>query len=191
MQLPLPNELVDSIIDNLHSDIASLLECALVGRAWARSSQRGIFRQIVLNPFLRTDDYLKTTERLVAAFDAQPRLESYVRSLELRGFWSTNTRVDAATASVVQRLANMNDLTLSSINWTVLSPMLKAKLTGIFQSPSLRQVFSRDLHMPAFAELASLLACARHLKVLDLSADCVDSTLPTEIAVDCSEVYTP
>ncbi|KAE9384983.1 hypothetical protein BT96DRAFT_1026737 [Gymnopus androsaceus JB14] len=143
---------------NLYSDKATLLKCALVGRAWVRSSQRGIFRQIILDfsSITDIDGYLKTTERLVAVFDAQPRLASYVRSLELGGLWFMETRLDAATASVVQRLSN-------------------AELTEILRYPSLTQhlkvVDVSDVSYPDWnlpAEITGTPSRSIHLEELKL-----------------------
>ncbi|KAE9400856.1 hypothetical protein BT96DRAFT_919157 [Gymnopus androsaceus JB14] len=90
--------------------------------------------------------------------------------------------VDVATASVVQRLSNVNDLTFSRIDWNVFSPMLKSQLIEILRSSSLTQFRSRSMPAtPIITALAAVLACARHLKIMDVSSECTDWNSPTEI----------
>jgi hypothetical protein len=47
--LPLPNELVDAIIDLLHDDHAALTTCALVCRSWVTASRRHLFSQFIID----------------------------------------------------------------------------------------------------------------------------------------------
>jgi hypothetical protein len=47
--LPLPNELVDAIIDLLHDDRAALTACALVCRSWVTASRRHLFSQFIID----------------------------------------------------------------------------------------------------------------------------------------------
>ncbi|KAE9388008.1 hypothetical protein BT96DRAFT_1004581 [Gymnopus androsaceus JB14] len=155
IMIELPNELVDCILDNLVFDTATLLSCALVERAWVQSSQRGIFRHIILElPSARHENFSTLvnsylTRRLDALFSEKPHLASYVH--------------------VVQRLSNLRHLSLLVVNWDILSPLLKTALTAVFRAPSLTQISLARFDISAFAELASLLSSSVHLKVLDAS----------------------
>lgn len=173
----LPNELLDCIIKNLYSDTFSLLSCALVGRAWVRSSQREIFRDIVLSFPLHAisrDAYLNTTRKLVASFNSTPRLVTYVRFLELQYFLNLHENLDelhAATANVIQQLSSLNHLKFRNIRWAYLSPMLKAALARLLRTPSLTEVSFWGLYNISLAEVTSLLnRMPRQLKSLHLLA---------------------
>ncbi|KAE9397844.1 hypothetical protein BT96DRAFT_1020507 [Gymnopus androsaceus JB14] len=88
MERRIPNELVDLILENLYLDTDTLRNCALVGKAWVSSSQRGIFREIVLSMLspMNMDANLKVARHLDTLFSEKPYMASFVRSLELRSF---------------------------------------------------------------------------------------------------------
>ncbi|KAJ7178175.1 hypothetical protein C8R46DRAFT_1076042 [Mycena filopes] len=48
--MPVPQELIDIIVDNLHDDIPSLKSCALTARAFVGSAQIHIFHRVEINP---------------------------------------------------------------------------------------------------------------------------------------------
>lgn len=182
---PLPNELVESVIENLYTDRVSLLSCARVARAWACSSQRGIFRQIVLElfasdgPIHGINSYMKLTGQLISSFDANPLLATYVQSLELRGIIQTyEDRMDNA-ANIIRRLTNVKELSFFAIYWGVLSPSLKASLADLFSAPPLTQISFNGVCMPTFSELAAILSHAKYLKVLNLGVAFYDKDAVT------------
>ncbi|KAE9391647.1 hypothetical protein BT96DRAFT_1023975 [Gymnopus androsaceus JB14] len=163
----LPNELVDCILDNLYPDKAILLSCALVSRAWARSSRRGIFRRIALelpphdqgDP-TSIDAFLKNNGRLSALFFEKPHLALYVRELYLGGR-HYRARDQAEGLEV-----------LLNATTDILSPLLKTTLTGLFNS--LTRVSLSIYSIRTFAELVSLLSHGTSLKVLDIDMFCSD-----------------
>ncbi|KAE9397851.1 hypothetical protein BT96DRAFT_995410 [Gymnopus androsaceus JB14] len=178
---PLPNELVDDILYNLYFDKATLFNCVLVGKARVRPSQRGIFREIVLEIIDSAELYLKTTGRLDALFPEKPYLASYVQSLELRWFDFVDQgacNIHTATAKVVRRLPNVNKLSFFRVYWNRLSPLLKVAVTDLFRVPSLTQVSITEFSIDAFTELASLLCYTTHLKVLKSYVFLNDPKLP-------------
>ena len=156
----IPNELVDCILEKLYFDTQTLLNCALVGRAWVYSSQCGIFRHIILEyPGFRLDNfYLDPCERLVATFNANPRLALYVRSLQLLKFDGDDEAFYTAAANVIRRLSNVNRLSLLFVDWQALPSLLKTALTEMFRAPSLTQVSLAMFTIRSFAELGSLLS---------------------------------
>lgn len=165
MVAPIPNELVASILDNLHSDTHALLNCALVGRAWVYPSQRGIFRQIVLEmPLLyipsviyeaEIEALLETSELLISSFNTNSSLLSYVRSLQLikfRKLPDTAKRyqdaVYNAAANIVQQLSNCNvDKVRLLVHWNDLPHSLKASLTGMLRSPSITSLTLNQFYL--------------------------------------------
>lgn len=176
----LPNELIDYILDKLYFDTATLLKCALVARAWVYSSQRGIFREIRLDPQFdeepRVDDYLKISESLAAIFAKTPRLASYVRLLELQNFTKPNFQAKPellnAFVSIVQHLSDVKQLELFDVNWKFLSPSLRSALTGLIRANSLTGITLLFFSIPTFAELVSLLGENTYLKVLETNVTC-------------------
>ncbi|KAE9397831.1 hypothetical protein BT96DRAFT_921162 [Gymnopus androsaceus JB14] len=172
------NELIDS----------TLLNCALVGRAWVRSSQRGIFREIVLKlPLTAFIVFPTATRRLDASFSEKPYLASYVRILELRSFAQFNAAppehaVYVATASLVRRLSNLNSLSFSSVSWESLPPLLQAALTEICKAPSVTRLSAIHFNISTFVEMASILSCMKNLKVLHINVLCDDWNVPNSLS---------
>jgi hypothetical protein len=186
MEFPLPNELIDAILDNLYLDKATLLNCALVGKAWVSSSQKGIWHAITLeSPNSRHEDYVALTKafldsnmRLIEIFDTSPHIATYVRSLELRQFEKPSRTLGAkyqyealhaSTAAVVERLTNIKNLTFFRLNWATLAPSLKIALAGAFKVPSVTRVTLSLFAIAKFAELTCLLSHVQHLKVLKIT----------------------
>ncbi|KAE9404593.1 hypothetical protein BT96DRAFT_1016183 [Gymnopus androsaceus JB14] len=173
------NELVDHILDNLYFDRDTLLDCALVGRAWVCSSQRGIFREIILrlpayhpsHLAIFVEVYLKTTTHLDTLFAEKPYIASYVRSLELRTPREYSSAlpevVYSATTSLVRRLSSLNSLSFVCVNWRGLPPLLQAALTEICEAPSITRLSAIDFY--PFPELAPLLSHMKNLKMLDVT----------------------
>lgn len=199
MTIPLPNELVDSILDNLYFDKPTLLNCALVGKAWTPSSQRGIFQRIVLeSPNPHHEDYaelceayIKSNDGLIRLFNNNPRLASYVRFLELRNFdrpipysarlMYNQEAIHDSTAILVRLFTNLDSLSLFRMNWIALSPFLQSALGGLFRDPETRmtRVTLALFAIPRFEELVGLLGGLRCLRALKVSfLNCTDWEVP-------------
>lgn len=176
MACEFPSELVDCILDNLWAlDKTTLLNCAVAGRAWARSSQRIIFREIILKSPMR---YRKTStekvyySKLTASFDSNPSLALHVQSLELQLFMSTPEALDTAAASIIHRLSNVKKLSFYCVNWDKLSLSLREELIGMLRAPSLTHLTLDMLEISSFTKLASLLSQATHLRTLYANPSC-------------------
>ncbi|KAE9391073.1 hypothetical protein BT96DRAFT_1024268 [Gymnopus androsaceus JB14] len=179
---PLPNELVDCILSHLYTDAATLFTCALVGRAWVRSSQRGIFHSITLkyrgHPESSIDfnAYLRTKKRLVESLDANPRLGSYASSLDLELPISFAANLDqwkalyTFTAAIVQRLYNLHTAFLRRISWDRISLSLREVLSYMLEAPSLTRIYFDAFFILTFPQLASLLSQMKHLKRLEVAS---------------------
>ncbi|KAE9390373.1 hypothetical protein BT96DRAFT_1002334 [Gymnopus androsaceus JB14] len=157
----LPIELIEPILENLYCDKHSLLQCALVSRALVSASQRGIFHHITLESpdFAKSAEryndlsrrYIADNARLIALFDKNPRFATYVQAVNLRCFcksMSVSPRDHDgydSTARVIQRLLNVNQLSFILVEWDKLSS---------------------SLNISKFAEFASLISHATHLKEL-------------------------
>lgn len=173
--VPLPNELVESILEHLYLDKDTLLSCALVAGAWVPASQRGIFRTIVLRPpnalstrydDTKTQSYLNSLTRLITFSHSKPRLATYVRCLILHDFDHVSKEVHISAAFIIQRLSAVNELSFDLVNWTLLSPSLKEALTNLVRAPSMTRLSLCKFSTREFSELGSLLSQAIHVKTL-------------------------
>lgn len=182
----LPTELVDCIIDNLDpsDDRTTLLNCALVGRAWVCASQRGIFRTILLNapdPYYDIDYdlvssvncFVEASARLMALLDEKPVLVTYVLRLELQNFDGEETTSDdekdalcVSVAGVVNRLSRVRQLVMACVDWDHLSSILRTALSGILSTPSMIDLTLHAFTISNVTNLISLLGHAVHLKAL-------------------------
>ncbi|KAJ3747842.1 hypothetical protein DFH05DRAFT_857563 [Lentinula detonsa] len=184
MVFPVPREIVDCILDNLYLDKATLLSCALVGKAWGLSAQRGIFQHITLEfPNIQHEEfdelaraYNKRNEQLIGSFERKPYLASHVQTFELKQFGKLFGDVSrhkkkilyVSTTQVVERLCNVKSLLLSRGNWDSLSPRLREALKHLFSAPSLSRISISLFAISSFNEFASLLSQVSHLRMLKL-----------------------
>ncbi|KAI0078321.1 hypothetical protein K474DRAFT_938553 [Panus rudis PR-1116 ss-1] len=83
IDMTLPQEVIDYIIDFLHDDKASLLQCSLVHRTWLDASYHHIFKELdIVVPSAESEDAHKIT-KFAEFLQAEPRMAASVRSLEL------------------------------------------------------------------------------------------------------------
>ncbi|KAE9398041.1 hypothetical protein BT96DRAFT_44019 [Gymnopus androsaceus JB14] len=120
---------------------------------------------------MSTDDrlqvaYLKANTSLTESLDANPRLATYVRSLELRKFYSKADDMQISTARIIQRLSQVNALCIVILGQ--LNPLLKVALTDIFKAPSVTRLSFEIFTIMDFGEMASLLSHVTHLKTLEV-----------------------
>lgn len=199
---PLPIELVECIIDNLDSctDKSTLINCALVGKAWAGASQRRIFHTIIFpiphSEFLsyQTDytdgvhRYVEANSLLTALFHGKPVLASYVRCLELRNlrFWDPEESelllsdieqdsLCSSLAGVVKRLHNVKKVFFYDVDWDELSCPLRTALTGMLAASPVTELSLDEFYI---RDLASLLDQMTHLELLTILT-CCDWTIST------------
>lgn len=173
-----PNELVDCILDNLYFDTATLLNCALVGRSWVRSAQRGIFRELILEmPDRYNGAYEATTWRfldkinsLAVVLTEKPSLASYIRYLELRrasiGNWVVLLALFDLWTTLVEGLSNVKQILFCRVSWDGLPAPFKKAMADLFRTPSLTHVSLTEFTIHGYAELTSFLSHATRLKVL-------------------------
>lgn len=163
-----PNELIEHILDDLYFDKSTLLNCALVERAWSCSSQRRIFREI----FLTTRGDHSNIGQLNASFNTSPHLASYVQSLGLLTLRSIPETLDTLLVAIIQRVSGVKRLSLCDVDWTGLSPLLRESLTDMFRAPSLIHLSLPVFDISSFTELTSLLSQMTQLKSLHVDPFC-------------------
>ncbi|KAJ3813038.1 hypothetical protein F5876DRAFT_74299 [Lentinula aff. lateritia] len=199
MASSLPHELIECILENLHHEKSTLINCALIGKAWALSAQRGIFQHIVLQlPNQHHEDfeelataYTARNEQLLELFNRNPYLTSCVRTLELKQFshgsrrasHSSNRMTYASTTRVVEQLSNVKKLTLARCDWETFTPELKTAVTDVFKTSSLTAVSLSHFSITSFNQLASLLSQSSCLSVLKIDfLHCHNGDAPAPIA---------
>lgn len=176
--MPLPNELVDSIIEELYEDDDYPDDMLLVRLKIVPSLEelgfaiRSVEFSISFEPYTKGFS-LKRWVQLISSFDSNPSLASYVKRLNLILFSNlrSNEKFDwdelqSHVAAVVTRLSDVDRIWLYEFDWKMASPVLKKALFGVFRSPSLSRASFYQFHIDGFAEFESLLNMTR-LKSLE------------------------
>ncbi|KAJ3729618.1 hypothetical protein C8R42DRAFT_171518 [Lentinula raphanica] len=201
MAITIPHEIIEYILDNLHSEKAILSNCALVQKSWAISAQRGLFQHITLkfpNTYHEDFDELATAynernEQLIQTFDRKPFLMVCVRTLELKQFGQIvpgnfvhrKEMLYTSTTQLIKRLHNLKSLLFFQGRWDLLSLELQEALMHLFNQPSLTRVTLSFFSILSLQNLASLLSQATNLQVLKLHfPHCYDWGCPTTPPID-------
>lgn len=122
-QIQLPVEIYDFIVDQIHDDPPSLMQCSLVCRRFAHQSQQHLFRRIVLH---RPSKMFKNNivsvyypaEKFLDAINHSPRLCELVKELEISDdremfFYREHKswiRKDRAIARILPMLGTLEEL---------------------------------------------------------------------------------
>ncbi|KAJ7491198.1 hypothetical protein FB451DRAFT_1389924 [Mycena latifolia] len=185
---PVPQELIDIIVDDIQDDSATLKICSYVSPAFRRSSQRHIFSRIRLLPPWSANRPIpckKFYELLLSA----PHLASYVRFLEIiegdgRGARHISWIASDRTLELVLPLLQLRRLSLhctwpNSLNAYSLPGPLKEQLHNVLHSPTLTSLsLGRMLFAPS--DFHFLLGSCAGLKELTLSNVSVHSALDVD-----------
>ena len=162
----LPQELVDSIIDELKNDVASLRSCSLVSKPWVHRSRKHIFESVHLPTCLLR----KWLERIPAGPVSSLEPHQHVRSLSLQPtarsapFCVPETLVDHLSS-----FTQVSSLVITSSLWeewtdAFSDSLLVAKYFGSFGQALRNLELTRvDLSMVA---LEALLGVFTHLERL-------------------------
>ncbi|KAG5650316.1 hypothetical protein H0H81_012638 [Sphagnurus paluster] len=81
----LPQEILNAILEELHSDESTLASCALVSKAFTRRSQQLIFNDVDITFDLYDTSFNKTV-RLALALSSAPSLGDHIRHLRIRKY---------------------------------------------------------------------------------------------------------
>ncbi|KAJ7832088.1 hypothetical protein B0H14DRAFT_1179142 [Mycena olivaceomarginata] len=129
---PLPQELFDTIIDEIH-DKETLKACALVATSFLPPSQRNLFRKIRLGGHRSRD-----ASASLAEF---PHLVSYIRDLTIY-MWDTVSNF-AAVAAVLRSVHNIESLAVfgRAVNWNRLGHEASSAFLDCLSRPSLRLLY--------------------------------------------------
>ncbi|KAF7338779.1 hypothetical protein MSAN_02200400 [Mycena sanguinolenta] len=196
--MPLPQELVDIIVDNLiiAGDVPSLKSCALAARTFVRSARTHLFQKIEISAPSSSNGCRQFYEIL----SSSPEIAPLVKELRivLKGsntFFAYNMpetnaeecrgvcrfSADKTLSLVLCRLVNLTQISLVgytpqgwygghySMNWGVMEEHLKSALARVFSSPKLEAVYLRGFAIESPNQLLSLFSEAAALKEMSLS----------------------
>jgi len=164
----LPQEMTDAILNNLSDDLASLIACSIVCKAWVVSARR-LFCKFVS---IHSDD--------IAGFLISGRaIIPFIRHLVLKDFETHDVKKwnDRLPSLSKERFNRVQSLTLMHILWNQLVPEgQRAIMTQFAGIVCLR--FS-EIELDGFANLSSLICAFPHLENLvldDIEWDDTDSS---------------
>ncbi|RDB25534.1 hypothetical protein Hypma_006311 [Hypsizygus marmoreus] len=140
----LPQEIIDTIISQLHRDPNSLINCSLVCRSWTYWSQVHLIQDVVcdLDPFQASVESTKIKiMSLHSCLTNSPQLSRHVTSFELRNVRSLDLKTwdDAYyfLADILECLQRVKRLSLQRVDWDLLSAELQDALVGMLKQPAL------------------------------------------------------
>ncbi|KAJ6469368.1 hypothetical protein C8R45DRAFT_1016833 [Mycena sanguinolenta] len=196
--MPLPQELVDIILDNIiiAGDIPSLKSCALAARAFVRSVRAHRFKKIEILAPSSSAGCRQFYEIISSSQHVAPLVKEL--RIVLKGpntFFAYNSpatnaeecrgvcrfSADRALSLVLRGLVNLTRISLVgippqrshggaySMNWVVMEENLKSALARVFSSPRLEAVHLRGFAIESPNQLLSLFSDAVALKEMSLS----------------------
>ncbi|KAJ7652947.1 hypothetical protein B0H17DRAFT_1268933 [Mycena rosella] len=159
-----PQELIDMVVSSNKTETATLRSCALVCRAFLRSSQTHIFSHIDLN-WIPSES--NSCQRLQQILQESPHLRPYAQSLKVVGDASVTADGPGPSVSsliaVLSMLYGLTSFTLDArdrdFQWMDMVKELRMAICGLCQRSSLVKLGL--LHLGKFAhldEFASLVA---------------------------------
>ncbi|KAJ6552255.1 hypothetical protein DFH09DRAFT_598051 [Mycena vulgaris] len=196
---PIPQEIVDLIVDNLHDDIPALKSCSLAARTFVSSTRTHIFRKIEITPPPVGKNRQSPCQKLYKLLTSSPHIAPLVDELcvvlvgsetsfeyDEEGQYLTEPHVTwimaGRTLSLVLPLLDLRRISLVenspadwnsagtfSMNWNKMGRTLKSALAEVFSSPNLEAVHLRGIVVESPCQLLSLFSEATSLKGLSLS----------------------
>ena len=116
----LPTELTDAIIDHLHDDKPTLLDCSLVCSSWLESSRYHLFRSIRI----RGDDPGRGYPEFIAFIDGSPHVHKYIQEVCFRVAGALASRPPEIRSVgpyllsfVLETLPSLRSIILDNVSW--------------------------------------------------------------------------
>ncbi|KAJ7863832.1 hypothetical protein B0H14DRAFT_3443937 [Mycena olivaceomarginata] len=184
--MDLPQELVDTILDDLHDDVPSLKSCSLAARTFVISARKHIFKKIEI---LSSSD---ASQRFYELLCSSPHIAPLVEDLRITSVLVPETSAyldpsgdymsgrplslilllltELIRISIID-IADANHLTGRpySRSWNKMEPPLQSALANVFSSPRLEAVHLCGLVLESPCHLLSLFSEAAALKEMSLS----------------------
>lgn len=153
--IPLPQELIELIIDFAHDDPRTLRSCALVCRAWLPSSRYHLFSSIIVR--LRKTSEITQIKNDLLRFDTGPSelsILNYARRLVFTIFLDVAGEFMATEISLIHCLPCLPDLQTLAINRATDLRTIYIDLTGISSIyPNITALHLSDLNFISVSEV--------------------------------------
>jgi len=165
-----PLELIDRILDYLHSDRRTLSSCSQVCRAWLASSKCRLFR----NATVRLSRRVAT--QFIQLLDAPGSIAYYIRHLEMDEFFLMDPPKDLLRNT---DLVSITSLRLHGIrgNATLANAM---SLTRNFQALTNFELHSSRLSLAQFLGIVGALPLLQRIGLEDVSLGTKPSSVPND-----------
>jgi len=169
-------ELIDTIIDNLHDDRWTLRLCSRFCHSWLPRSQQHLFRHIVLLPPCRRYNSRPTdvpySKRLHKVLFASPRIADYIQEVKVyegQGFreqdWISK---DQTLPLVVRMLPKLKKIEFRRLYWNTLAADLRQSIRFVLELPSMESLEIKKGRFASMDDFARFLYHAKGLTGLSL-----------------------
>jgi hypothetical protein len=186
--MDLPQDLVDTILDDLHDDVPSLKSCSLAARTFVISARKHIFKKIEI--LSSSDASQRFYELLCSSPHIAPLVEDLCITSILERFPETCAYLDPSGDYMSGRPLSLILLLLTELkrisiietgnvnrwtsrqygrSWNKMEPPLQSALANVFSSPRLEAVHLCGLVLESPCHLLSLFSEAAALKEMSLS----------------------
>ncbi|KAF9466180.1 hypothetical protein BDZ94DRAFT_252098 [Collybia nuda] len=147
---PLPQEIIDSIVEGLRDDKNALQRCALVSRHhFLRPARRHLFSAIKLYKPLHC-------QRLLLVLRSNPEIGHFIRHVIISNVQLLVQREEITVVNILTFFPYLQSLALSYIFWDTLSTELTSILYSLFRSPHLKRLSFIGVHDFPLEDLGSL-----------------------------------
>ncbi|KAK7042582.1 hypothetical protein R3P38DRAFT_321333 [Favolaschia claudopus] len=196
--LCLPQELTDTVIDELSDDIPALKSCALAARTFVAPTRRHIFKKIELTP--PKGESSSPCQRFLELLTEGPHIVPLIEELcivlagtscdvdyydhspgtrrptpETSGHWMVEAA--GAMALILSRLAYLTRISLvengfvygQRLKWNDMGQPLQSALEGVFSSPRLQAVRLRGIYFHSATQLFSLFSESTSIEEISLA----------------------
>ncbi|KAJ7116362.1 hypothetical protein C8R44DRAFT_983447 [Mycena epipterygia] len=143
---PLPIEVVDLILDHLHSDPLALKACSVVCRSWIPSCRAHLFRHLQLRPSGRASP--ESWNHFLSS-SPHSHLTSYIKELEILCERSSWVSWDPILPALLGKLENIENIELHGCDLPWLPAPLTSAIYTLFRSPFLKRVDLRLCVLPS------------------------------------------
>ncbi|KAJ8519095.1 hypothetical protein ONZ45_g3914 [Pleurotus djamor] len=145
-----PQDLVDSIIDNLRDDIPSLRQCSLVSSAWRSTAQRELHRTIILKISLTKSQGSRFSNRINHLLGPSLHLLQHARTLVI--CWRADVDPEdypqktREEPSLITFLKKLNSPTLPQLSCLELRNIIWGSVNKNLRYAFLRAISSEAIH---------------------------------------------
>ena len=181
MDVYIPQELIDHIVDFVYNDRQTLCAIRLISRSWNISARVHFFRELdlliprtLLIPVTMPEDGgVDKFTRLLDILNTSPDMAYFVREVIIgntTGLSMAKWNIyDPLLTRILEQLNRVTTIYLREVNWSQLSPSFSSLLTKLFKSPQLQHLDMWNCRVPSMQVLLDFLNSSCALTGLRLS----------------------